>query len=270
MTGISLMTSSFFRPLLGAALIGASASAAFAGGLPSDWQVGGAAVVTPKYEGSKEYEVIGFPIVAPAGSLSSTEFGAVQFRGLDDIRLRVFQYQGFEFGPLAGYHLGRDEDDGDLLDGIGDVDGGLVLGAYTAYDFGGIKPFVSYHHIVTGDVDGGYFRFGAESKIPVAGTTGVTLVAGATYASGAYMDEYFSISAAQSAASVAGLAMYEADAGIKDLYIGAGTDIPLTDVWSLKLAAQYTHLLGDASDSPIVETDSQFTGLVGLTYRFSR
>jgi outer membrane protein len=84
------------------------------------------------------------------------------------------------------------------------------------------------------------------------------------------MDEYFSISAAQSAASVAGLAMYEADAGIKDLYIGAGTDIPLTDVWSLKLAAQYTHLLGDASDSPIVETDSQFTGLVGLTYRFSR
>ena len=35
-------------------------------------QVGGAVGLMPKYEGSKEYEVIGFPIVAPAGTGAKT------------------------------------------------------------------------------------------------------------------------------------------------------------------------------------------------------
>ena len=47
------------------------------------------------------------------------------------------------------------------------------------------------------------------------------------------------------------------------------TDIPVADLWSLKLGARYAQLLGDAADSPIVEAESQFTGFVGLTYKFS-
>jgi outer membrane scaffolding protein for murein synthesis (MipA/OmpV family) len=46
------------------------------------------------------------------------------------------------------------------------------------------------------------------------------------------------------------------------------SDIALDQRWTLKLTGRYSHLVGDAADSPIVETESQFYGGVGLTYRF--
>lgn len=233
-----------------------------------DLQIGGAAVVAPKYEGSKEYEIRGFPILAPAGSATGDD-GVVQVRGVDDFRLRAFNFNGFEAGPLAGYRFSRDESDGDRLDGLGDIDGGVVIGAYAAYSFSSIKPFVSYHYAVTGDDTGGLLRFGAETRWPVTSAIAITAVAGATYADSSYTDAYFGISEEQATRSVAGLSQFDADAGIKDVYLNLSTAIPLTDVWSLKLSGRYSHLLGDAADSPIVETESQFSGVVGLTYRFS-
>lgn len=260
------MIVSLFRHAACAAILVIASSPVLADGQSIDLQVGGAATFSPKYEGSKDYEVRGFPVIAPAGS---GEDGMVQFRGIDDVRFRLFQFNGFEAGPLAGYRFGRDEDDADLLEGLGDVDGAVVLGAYAAYNFGVLKPFLSYHHGVSGDDTGALLRFGAETKFPVCEGVAVTLIGGATYADSDYNDAYFSITQSQSNNSDAGLERYDANAGIKDVYLGASTDIPLTDVWSLKLAGKYSHLVGDAADSPIVETDSQFTGLVGLTYRFT-
>lgn len=244
-------------------------SLAFATDDTLNLQAGGAVTVSPKYEGSKDYEVRGFPIVAPAGTPEEAESGLVQFRGVDDIRFRAFRANGFEAGPLAGYRFGRDEDDAYRLTGLGDVDGGLVVGGYAAYNFGAFKPFVSYHHQVTGDDAGALVRFGAETRMPVAMGIALTVIAGASYATEEYADAYFTITPGQAAASAAGFTAYDADAGIKDVYLSLGTDIPLTDLWSLKLGARYSHLLGDAADSPIVETGHQFSGLVGLTYRFS-
>lgn len=250
----------------------ASAAALLAFGLahgaqadPVDVQIGGAVSVMPKYEGSKEYEVFGFPIVAPGGI---GQEGFVQFRGIDDVRFRLLDNSGFEAGLLGGYRFGRDEDDADLLDGIGDVDGGLVLGGYAAYNFGFFKPFISYHQQVTGD-DGAVMRVGAEARLPVSGGVSVVAVAGATYADDDYMDSYFSITPGQAAASTAGLGVYDAEAGFKDVYLSLGTDIPLTDLWSLKLGGRYGYLIGDAADSPIVETEHQFSGVVGLSYKFT-
>ncbi len=228
-----------------------------------DLQVGGAAVIAPKYEGSKEYEVRGFPIIAPASGESS---GFVQFRGIDDLRFRVFEHSGFEAGPLAGYRFGRDEDDAARLAGLGDVDGGVVVGGYAAYNFGSLKPFLSYHHQVTGDDAGAVLRAGAETRFSLTPSIMVTAVAGASYADDDYMQSYFSVTAAQAFAS--GLSAFDADGGFKDVYLSLGTDIPLSELWSMKLGVKYTHLIGDASDSPIVETDSQLSGLLGFTYRF--
>jgi outer membrane scaffolding protein for murein synthesis (MipA/OmpV family) len=104
-------------------------------------QVGGVVAVSPKFEGSKDYEVVGFPIVAPAGS--SLGDGLVQFRGPDDVRLRLLRAGKFEAGPLAGWRFSRVEDDASRFAGLGDVEGGLVAGAYAAYKAGRFTPFVS-------------------------------------------------------------------------------------------------------------------------------
>jgi outer membrane protein len=250
------------------AALGTAYTAAAADGLPNfgtEWQAGGFVFVAPKYEGSKDYEVRGAPFIAPAGLESS---GRVQFRGPDDLRFRLIENYGFEAGPLAGWRFDRDDNDAFRLRGLGDVDGGLVLGGYAAYNFGAFKPFVSYHHGVTGDDTGALVRFGAEAKTPFAGGVTLTATAGATYADDEYMDAYFSVNGAQSAASVANLGVYDAEAGIKDVFVGFTGDVPLSGPWSLKLSGRYSRLLEDAADSPIVEDENQFFGGLGLSYRF--
>jgi outer membrane scaffolding protein for murein synthesis (MipA/OmpV family) len=230
---------------------------------PLDLQAGGMVLVTPKYEGSKEYEVFAVPLVAPAGT---GEPGFIQFRGPEDLRFRVINWNGFEAGPLTGWRFDREEDDADRLRGLGDVDGGIVLGGYAAYQFGYFKPFLSYSQQVTGDDTGGLLRFGAEAPL-TWGNVRMTGIAGATWADDDYMDAFFSVTDVQAGKS--GLQEYDAESEIKDIYIGLNADVPLSDRWSLKLTGQYSRLLGDAADSPIVETENQFFGGLGLTYRFT-
>lgn len=257
---------------LSCAILGLSAAPVSAQGLsdliPSDIAVGGYGVAVPKYEGSKQYRAIGFPIVLPAGAATAVG-GFVQFRGVDDVRLRLLNTNGFELGPVVGWRFGRSEDAADRLLGLGDVDGGLVVGGYAGYRFGNIKPFVAYLRQVTGDDTGGLVRFGVESTFAVA--QGVTVLAtlGANYADKDYMGSFFTVTAAQSATSVAGLPVYGAGAGFKDAYLSLSTSIPLTDRWSLLLSGSYKRLVGDAADSPIVESPNQLFGGIGLTYRFN-
>ncbi len=116
----------------------------------------------------------------------------------------------------------------------------------------------------SGDDTGGLIRFGVEAKTPVAPLMSLTATVGASYADADYMDAYFSVTPAQSAASSAGLPAYEADAGIKDAFFGVTTDVPLSRDWSLKLSGRYSRLVGDAADSPIVENENQFYGGASL------
>ncbi|MEO1282608.1 MAG: MipA/OmpV family protein [Pseudomonadota bacterium] len=249
-----------------------SAGHAFAGGGlfgsgPLELQGGGFVAVTPEYEGSDEYRVIGAPFIAPAKGLDAN--GLVQFRGISDIRFRVLKFGGFEAGPVAGWRFGRDEDDGDLLRGLGDIDGGLVLGGFASYGFEPLRAFVSYQHQVTGDDTGGVVDFGAESNFtPFAGIKMRGSV-GAIWASSEYQETYFGITDAQELTSVAGLQSEDVDAGIKNVYIGLNADVPIAERWTLKLMGKYSRLVGDAGDSQVVEAEDQFFGGLGITYRFT-
>lgn len=254
--------------VVAAAFTAPASAQGFSDLLPSQIAVGGYAVAGPKYEGSKEYKALGFPIALPAGA-GTAGGGLIQFRGVDDVRLRLLNDNGFELGPVLGWRFGRSDDAADRLRGLGDVDGGLVVGGYAGYRFGNIKPFVAYLRQVTGDDTGGLVRFGVESTFVVA--QGVTVLAtlGANYADKNYMDSFFTVTGAQSASSASGLPAYHSGAGLKDAYLSLSTNVPLTDRWSLMLSGSYKRLVGDAADSPIVETPNQFSGGIGLTYRFN-
>ena len=149
-------------------------------GLSSNqWQAGGFVYISPTYEGGKGYSVIGFPFVAPAGL---GDAGFVQIKGIDDVRFRLFQNSGFEFGPLVGYRFSRDEGDAARLDGLGDIDGGLVAGAFATYRAGPFAASLSYHHQVTGDDTGGLVRFGLEHVHRLSPRMKITTSLGTNYA----------------------------------------------------------------------------------------
>lgn len=258
-TGAMAITWAAILPVHATSLLGQDAN----GGIPI--QVGGIVVAAPVYEGAKRYQVIGAPFVFPAG-LGGGGDGMVQVKGMDDVRLRLLRWQGLEAGPLAGFRKGRD-DDQRRLHGLGDVDGGLVAGGYVGYRLGSVMPFVSYHHQVTGDDTGGILRFGVEATAKPTPWLSLTGVAGANWMSNDYAQSYFTVTGLQSRRS--GLAVYDADAGIKDVFAGLTGDIALDRNWSLKLIGRYSHLTDEAAGSSIVETESQLFGGIGLTYKFT-
>lgn len=247
-----------------AALPAAAQSPSDPGLFGDHWQVGGLVYVLPKFEGARSYQVTGFPFIAPAGLGDS---GIVQIRGADDVRFRVLQFGNFELGPLAGYRFGRDEGDSARLTGMGDIDGGLVLGAFATYRTGPLAFSVSYHQQATGDDTGGLVRFGAEASTRLSPAVKLMASLGTNYATDDYMTAFFGVNALQSAAS--GLPVYHPSAGFKDVYVGATAAIDLSDRWTLLLIGRYSRLIGDAADSPVVETENQFYGGAALSYKFS-
>lgn len=231
-------------------------------GLGSTWQVGGAVFMTPKFEGSKSYSVYAFPFVAPA-SLGTGE-GFVQVKGLDDFRFRVLKYYGFEAGPLAGYRFGRDSSDSSKLAGFADIDGGFVVGGYAGYRFSSLFLSASYHHQVSGDDTGGVVRLKAEQTLYADGRNKLVGSLGTNIASKDYMTTYFGVSPAQAGL----LPVYNASAGFKDVNVGLTATIELSRSWTLYATGSYARLLGDAADSPVIDTSNQFFAGLGLSYKF--
>ena len=249
-----------------AQLAGVQAHSGLPSWIPSQWEAGGMVITTPLYEGSRSNRVIGVPVIFPSIAPDALG-GTVQFKGIDDVRLRLVTFKGFEAGPVAGYRFGREEDDARRLRGLGDVDGGLVLGGYAAYRLGSVTAFASYNHQATGEETGGLLKLGVEGRAQVQPGLLLTAIAGTTWSSSDYMRAYFGVTAAQSARS--GLAAYRPEAGIKDVFVGLGAEVHLSESWRLRASTRYSHLVGDAADSPIVEREGQWSGMLGLTYRLS-
>ena len=269
----SLMTLALCAPVLAAsAALAADLGGGYKdGGAPEDeWaitgaKVGGILVVMPKYEGSDEYEVLGAPYILPTFAGGPGFFSRVDARGLDDVRFNLIDRDGFVAGPLGGYTFGREEDDGDRLENLGDIDGGVVVGGFVGYRLGPVLFDASYHQFFD-DSEGYQIRFGAEVERQVGERVTLTGRIGATYADENYTQTYFGISDEQSADS--GLDAHDADAGFKDVHVQVGIKADLDERWSARASVRYSHLLGDAGDSPVVESEDQFMGLVGLSYKF--
>ena len=227
--------------------------------------LGGAVGFGPKYEGSDEYDVSGFPIVFPGFGQSIQR---IVVRGADDVRYRLILQQGFEAGPLAGYRWSRKESDGRLLRGLGEVDGGLVLGGFVGYRVGQVIFDAAYLQQATGENTGYQIRFGAEIDAPVYNQVFLEARAGTTFSSDRYMDTYFGVTEAQSDNSAAGLPVYNPSSGLKDVHLQLGVRAEIYEKWLFRTGVRYGRLLNDAADSPVIESKNQFSGFLSLSYKF--
>jgi len=249
--------------------------------------IGAGAGFEPRYEGSDEYRAFPFPIISyDSGEPGPRRF---EFRSLDDIRFHALRFNNFSVGPIAGYTFGRDEDDSSRLRGLGDIDGGLVLGGFASYEFFNSGDVIWSADIgvstqVTGDAfDQGRFAglnlnddFGYEADLSLSGEYAVdeqfniAMRLGAIYASDDYMQTHFGVSAPQAAAANAlgnPINAFNAGSGIKNVYFKVNTTYELTENIQLRAGVGYSRLLSDAADSPITESANQFSGTIGAAYR---
>lgn len=232
------------------------------------FQLGGGALIAPDYEGSDDYDITPLPIVEIAykDRLRLTTLEGPGIFGTP------FRHDDFSVELGLVYEAGRDEDDNGALRGLGDLDVGAVAVGRLIYEFGPLEAGLEVTRDLTGDRDGmtvtAELEYGVmlfEERLRLGVTPHVT------WANEDYMDNTFGISAAQSAASARGFAQHSAGAGLKDAGLSLNLGYQITENITAFGGAQYSRLLGDAADSPLVDGEgsaNQFSTYLGLSYRW--
>ena len=212
--------------------------------------------VSPDYEGSNNY---GFGY-NPNFALSWRD--TIFYKG-KTLGVNLINNKNLKAGPVMSWTSGRDEDDNDKLEGLGDVDSSIEVGGFLSYRQ---KPF-RFKMEARQDADSGHegalVELSAGKNLTFEKPL-VFIALGTTWASDNYMESFFAVDAQQSADS--GLKKYDADAGIKDVSISMTSGYRITNRWRIGGKLEYKRLVGDAADSPIVDDENQFLAGISLSY----
>ncbi len=228
-----------------------------------DWHVtvGAGALVVPEYQGGEEYEFIPVPYI------DIRYRDRVELNPFDGLRFNALQNEALTLGVGLGADFGRDDDDADRLRGLGDVDPAAEGLLFAEYRYERASLGVTFAHDMTGNGHEGYTaELEAAYMMPVNRRLFVTTSVGTHYASENYMDSYFGVNARQAARS--GLQQFDAGAGFKDVSGGLFARYMWDESWSLNGFARYSRLVGDAADSPVIETENQAITGAFVAYSF--
>ena len=236
-----------FLPTLAlAALASAPASAA-------DFTVGIGIGVAPDYEGSDDYQLVPTWLISADDLYHPDTY--VTLAG-PVLRSNFIPHPHLRAGVSGAYIPERDDVEDDIVDQMDSVDASLMLGGIFGWDFlsspnSELAALIDLRYDVASD--NGYLitpRLSYSNKVPNSRVTiGGELFT--NWASDDYMSEYFGVSAGDSAAS--GLDQFDTDAGFKDAGIAVNATYRFANKWSATALGGYTRLIGDASDSPVVD-----------------
>lgn len=226
--------------------------------------------VEPDYEGASEYAA------TPHFYANLTAYGlGLEIEG-PKATLNIRPEAAFQFGPSIGYDLGRDGTTNKVVDKLDKIDGAFEAGGFVAYQFNALLAQSDVFEIsadlmadLSGVHDGVSGSIGASYQISATERLRLGVDASVGLASDGYMDTYFGINSAGAARS--GLAAYTASGGVKDVGIGATASFNITERWGFVGRAEYSRLLGDAANSPIVKKEGsadQFEAGIGIFYAF--
>lgn len=220
--------------------------------------VGAGAIYEPEYEGGDEFAIQPVPFIV----FTYGEWLEIDPRG---VTITPFRHDGFALAAKVGYESGRDDDDADRLDGLGDIDFAATVGAKASYSWNGFEFYASVDQTIEGS-ESLIGTFGAEYQAPV--TERLILGAGveAVVANDKHMEAYFGVNSRQAARS--GLSEYKAEAGLKRVNVSASAIYMLSENWLVRGEAGLGILTGDAADSPIVEEKLQPSASLFVGYKF--
>jgi len=225
------------------------------------FRLGAVAGVTPAFEGSNEYRFRYAPTLDITYRdrlfLNSTRF-----------RINVLPSGDIRGGFQVQYRSGRKERVSSDLRGLGDVGAAWVVGGYVEARFG--TTILSAD--ITRDIASG--QGWAANLLVGQGfyqDDNTTLGAGVEthWAGGKYMNAFFGISPAQSAAS--GLPTYHAGSGFKDVGLILYWSQDLTKHIVMENVVSLRRMVGSAGDSPLVVergSPNQLLSSIGLRYQF--
>lgn len=232
--------------------------------------VGVAAVFVPDYVGSDDSKLGAMPAFR-------YEFGDnrnIELIG-NFLSANLINDDVIHFGPALRYRMGRDNDVEDdvvkLLPEIDDtLEAGATLSGTWIMDGDPRNRFSAGIDALwdTGDTHEGFTgTVFARYWTPVSQSVDLGISGNLQYGDENFTNTYFGVTPAGSAAS--GLPVYNADAGLTSFSIQPMVAFHLTQNWHIGAGVRYQKLMGDASDSPIVDgrgSTSQVIGGLGVIY----
>jgi outer membrane protein len=229
------------------------------------YSLGLGAALVPDYEGSEDYKVAPLPV----GRIQKGyQYGQI-FGG--KITSNLLRHPNFRLGPVIQYIPKRDDVENNRVDDLKTVDASLMMGGLVGYDMhlqpGTLGFDVQWTHDVIDGNDGWLLQPQIFYRRKLNEDWGLHVATTLTYASGNYMDSYFSIDAADSARS--GLSTYNADAGIKDVGANAVLTYSITEHWAVGGLVAYKRLLNDAEDSPVTKVGDENQYVAGAFFTYT-
>lgn len=231
--------------------------------------LGGGVDVAPRYSGSDKSRVTAAQVVDYAmanGFFISTTRGLGYGNRVGNL----------DYSAALSYRAGRKDRDvssdsiasgSDYLRGMGDIKGSVVVVPGLGYRITDWLNVRLQAEVPVSERDNGEaVHFGIASPLYTSPENSVTLALTGSWGSSKYMQTYYGVSAAQSAAS--GFARHDAGSGIYAYSLNLDWTHKLTSRWSLLAAAGVTQLTGEAGDSPIVQRKTSPVGSLKVTYSF--
>jgi outer membrane protein len=224
--------------------------------------------LAPDYEGSDDYSP--YPLI-----IGRWQRGArfVEFEG-DTLRANILPAGLLQAGPVLLLRQGRQDVSDDRIERMRHVRHSLEAGGFIGMEIRDpdeLRRYADLRLQVVSDVTGvnnGYeTRLNLRGGAPLPGPWTIDAEIFSDYGNANYMDSYFSVDADD--ASRSGLPQFHASSGFRDVGTDAMLTYHLSDHWGIGAIFEYKRMLGDAADSPVVETAGsadQFIGALTLTF----
>jgi len=176
----------------------------------------------------------------------------------------------FKAGIIAEYIGERDDNvDNSQVGLLPEVDSSVMLGGFVGFVKNSWDASLEAMTDTSDSNDGKILRANLGYAYAINDDLNARFGVFSTWADDDYMESYFGVSAAGSAAS--GLRTYEAESGIKDAGLNLTVNYTPWQNWGVMGLVTLKKMMGDAEDSPVVDdVGSDTQAVVGLmvTYRF--
>lgn len=222
-------------------------------------RVGAVVLSGQRYQGASEQKVSAVPgiFLHASNGLFADPLNGVGYS---------FEPQGnLQYGLRVNLETGRSVET--TLPGFEKINARANPGAFANYTVNDKLTLRSALRLGMGEgADGSLLHLGGSYKVFQAGFFGVSLNASLKYADSKYMQSYFGVTPAQSAAS--GLKAYQPGAGFAAAKVGLTAGTPLSRQIFVFSNLSLQRLLGDAANSPIISKKMQPTAFIGGVYTF--
>jgi outer membrane scaffolding protein for murein synthesis (MipA/OmpV family) len=223
--------------------------------------VGAAAISAYAYQGSDQDTTLLVPVL-------DYQWANGWFAGVTNgLGYNFSDRPQMQYGLRMTANMGRKESAASDLRGMGDVAAAAEGGAFFNYVWPqGVFLTSSVRYGAGANNNGVVVDLGTGYMTEMAPQWHLGLGAALTLANADYMQSFFGVSGAQSAAS--GHAMYTAGAGARDVRANVALTYSIDPRTAVTAALYATHLLADAKDSALTRKPTAVSGVVAISYGF--